>query len=266
MRPALGDFKSNIDDDRVFVPQDKLWFTFSRLSAFGIGVTCLLGLSALTMRIPERIFRRNTQLLISKYSGRKVLDFQPLNHDGELQNAMYEASKTERVEFLVKKKFSHRAHVDKYEELDPIEEENRGKAMLLDEKLTYDPIWLSSSVTYNIVDEAETQAKDFVKYDSIVLIRYLSQLTEKSAMSALDESLRLCKPDGKILVMDFGLPSGRWLQRFAKRVSEGNSDEAMHYHDFGKWFNDSSKFEVVECTRGFFGAVYTICICPRKQG
>jgi hypothetical protein len=262
---SLTSFQPSLSDDRFFLPAGRFRDQAQNFAAFAFGLAAIGGILGATFGAPARTHQKALTRCVRRYSGQRVLDLNPKLGD-ETQNRIYEESNTVRVDFLVKKKFAHNAHIDRFAELSPEELEHRDMAMILDRVVGYDPTFLASTVSYGIVEEKETHAPEFVKYDSIVLDRLLAGLPEEKARKVLDEALRLCRPEGHVIIVDEGEKKNSWLvSMLARHFSGGKPDESPHVQDLEKWVRVNGNAEIIESQQRLFGMCHSLVVKPKTQ-
>ena len=100
-------------------------------------------------------------------------------------------------------------------------------------------------------------------FDTVV--SSLSSCTYRNPVKALREMARVCKADGKILLLEHGISNKEWLRNYQ------NKKVNAHAKKLGCYWNrdiseivDEAGLEVAELKRIFFGVFYFIRVLPGK--
>jgi methyltransferase OMS1 len=101
-------------------------------------------------------------------------------------------------------------------------------------------------------------------YDTVVDTFGLCSVGDRS-VELLNEMARVCKPDGKVLLLEHGRSSYQWLNNQLDKHAE------EHHHKWACWWNRDiealiakSNLEIESYWRWHFGTTYYIVARPRK--
>ncbi|RMF78255.1 MAG: class I SAM-dependent methyltransferase [Chloroflexi bacterium] len=112
--------------------------------------------------------------------------------------------------------------------------------------------------------DAESLEFPDAHFDTVVST--LATCTFPDPIAALQEMARVCKPDGRILLMEHGRSSLDWFARYQDRHAQ------QHFASVGcRWNQEPQEIvraaglEIVSAKRGFFGVFHTIEARPAQQ-
>lgn len=121
---------------------------------------------------------------------------------------------------------------------------------------------LGLQVTFRIMD---VHALAFPDDSFNTVVSTLSLCTFVNPIKALSEMSRVCRSDGRILLLEHGRSDVPWINRLLDRLSQAN---ARH---FGCYWNrdpvylvQQAGLEIIRVDRHFFGMIYCIRARPRQ--
>lgn len=231
---------------------------FLSLLACGAGISMLYFVPlAIVRRVQSRLFK-------SRCAG-KVLDLTPKITDDKTV-ALYESSRALRVEFLVKEIIRDDGAYKVDETADEATQDERRKSMTLEFLTRNDPAWVTSYVTFAVVDEASTKCSNFKKYDTVVIRNELSNLDDAAAAAMLERAQALVAPEGHVIVIELGRPSLALLATFLSWFHTTTDSTIYLTREYDRWVPQHCKeLEVVESSRRLLGTHYALALTPRKS-
>jgi ubiquinone/menaquinone biosynthesis C-methylase UbiE len=114
------------------------------------------------------------------------------------------------------------------------------------------------------VMDAQALALRDGSFDSVVAT--LSLCTFPDPVAALREMARVCRPDGRVLLLDHGLSNRRWLARFQHRRDAAHSRPlGCHVVRQPDQLVPAAGMEITRMRRVIFGTFYLIDARPGSQ-
>jgi ubiquinone/menaquinone biosynthesis C-methylase UbiE len=120
---------------------------------------------------------------------------------------------------------------------------------------------LSKNVSFSLTD-AESLPFSDNSFDTVV--SSLTACTFPNPVAALKEMARVCRPSGRILLLEHGLSDYNWLGRLQNRTADWNAKQlGCHWNREPLQLVRHAGLKVVEAERSFFGIFYQIKAQPR---
>jgi ubiquinone/menaquinone biosynthesis C-methylase UbiE len=114
---------------------------------------------------------------------------------------------------------------------------------------------------YFLLGDAETLPFPDKSFDTVV--SSLSTCTFPNPVAALREMRRVCKPEGKILLLEHGRSDSEWLGRFQDRTADRLAKQlGCHWNRESLELVRKARLKVVETQRVFFGIFHQIEAVP----
>jgi ubiquinone/menaquinone biosynthesis C-methylase UbiE len=99
-------------------------------------------------------------------------------------------------------------------------------------------------------------------FDAVV--SSLTTCTFPHPVAALQEMARVCRPAGKILLLEHGRSDRAWLGRWQDRRAEHHAKQlGCHWNREPAALIKQAKLKLIACSRTFFGIFYMIEVQPR---
>ena len=111
----------------------------------------------------------------------------------------------------------------------------------------------------------DTEKLSFPNDSFDTVVSSLSLCTYHNPINALKEMVRVCKTNGKILLLEHGASNKKWLRNYQNKKVNAHAKKLGCYlnRDISK-IVDGTGLEVIELKRFFFGVFYFIRAFPIK--
>jgi ubiquinone/menaquinone biosynthesis C-methylase UbiE len=121
---------------------------------------------------------------------------------------------------------------------------------------------LGLTATVTVMD---AQALDFPDSQFDTVITSLATCTFPDPLRALDEMARVCKPDGRILLVEHGRSRVKWIARLQDRFAHGQFNaHACRWNQDSLVLVKASGLRVVEAKTRLFGILHAIEAAPSE--
>jgi len=113
--------------------------------------------------------------------------------------------------------------------------------------------------------EGNAEALDFPDYSFDTVISALATCSFQNPIAALREMQRVCKPDGRILLLEHGRSTWEWLGRYQDRHAASEiAASGCHWNQEPQELARAAGLEIVEVERTFLGVLHAIQAKPGK--
>jgi ubiquinone/menaquinone biosynthesis C-methylase UbiE len=119
---------------------------------------------------------------------------------------------------------------------------------------------LSVNVSFSLADAAALPFPDKA-FDTVV--SSLTTCTFPNPVAALQEMARVCRTDGKILLLEHGRSDREWIGRWQDRRAERHARQlGCHWNREPQELARQAGFKILEAQRCFFGIFHVIEAMP----
>jgi SAM-dependent methyltransferase len=221
-----------------------------------LGVTGVVGAA---YAIPNIVVRRYSTALFRTHCRGRVLDLVPKLGD-TASVGLFEASPTVRVEFLVDERVFDDGNYRIDESTSETQQEEKRKAMTLEHMCQYDPLWVTSPVTFAVASRPEVAARKMeALYDTVVVRHGLCNLDDEDVKKVVSEGLELLKPGGHFLLIEVGAGTIMCVNRAIRWIHRKvNTSMFLSRHYDTESFAKRSDLELVTFKRQLLGHHYTM--------
>ena len=111
---------------------------------------------------------------------------------------------------------------------------------------------------------ADAEALPFANESIGTVVTSLSSCTFPNPVAALDEISRVCKPEGRVFLLEHGRSDRDWLAAFQDRHAERFAQPlGCHWNREPQEIARASGLEIIEARRYFFGIFHVIVAVPK---
>jgi ubiquinone/menaquinone biosynthesis C-methylase UbiE len=115
--------------------------------------------------------------------------------------------------------------------------------------------------------EGDAEALDFSDNSFDTVISALSTCSFLNPITALQEMRRVCKPDGRILLLEHGRSNWEWVGRYQDRhVADMLKQAGCHWNREPQELVKEAGLKILDAQRTMLGVLHTIEASPAKPG
>ena len=113
--------------------------------------------------------------------------------------------------------------------------------------------------------QADAEALDFSDNSFDTVVSSLSTCSFFNPIAALQEMRRVCKPDGRILLIEHGRSTWNWLGRYQDRhLHEQIEQGGCRWNQEPQELVKEAGLNILSANRTFFGVLHTMTVSPAK--